>query len=137
MPAGAANWGLLGQHYTFKDLSLIGNYTRIVSASLVNEASVGYRHSTEAGSALSQQGLDAVTKSKIGYALGQFTPSINPLGIIPSALVHRRDRRSRGDHLRGAFPADRRRYVPDRERHGVDGARRPHLQGRLLSRAGA
>jgi hypothetical protein len=85
VPAGAANWGLLGQHYTFKDLSLIGNYTRILSPALVNEVSVGYRHSTEAGSALTQQGLDAVTKSKIGYALGQFTPSLNPLGIIPSA----------------------------------------------------
>ncbi|HEX9366172.1 MAG TPA: carboxypeptidase regulatory-like domain-containing protein, partial [Vicinamibacterales bacterium] len=85
VPAGAANWGLLGQHYTFKDVSLIGDYTRILSASLVNEVSVGYRHSTEAGSALTQQGLDAVTRSKIGYTLGQFTPAINPLGIIPSA----------------------------------------------------
>jgi hypothetical protein len=85
VPAGAANWGLLGQHYTFKDVSLIGNYTRILSSALVNEVSVGYRHSIEAGSALSQQGLDAVTRGKIGYTLGQFTPSINPLGIIPSA----------------------------------------------------
>jgi hypothetical protein len=85
VPAGAANWGLLGQHYTFRDLSLIGDYTRILSSALVNELSVGYRHSTEAGSALSQQGLDAVTRSRIGYTLGQFSPSINPLGIIPSA----------------------------------------------------
>ncbi|HYT67040.1 MAG TPA: carboxypeptidase-like regulatory domain-containing protein [Vicinamibacterales bacterium] len=85
VPAGAANWGLLGQHYTFKDFSLITDYTRILSSALVNEVSVGYRHSTEAGSALSQQGLDAVTRSHIGYTLGQFNPSINPLGIIPVA----------------------------------------------------
>jgi hypothetical protein len=85
VPAGAANWGLLGQHYTFKDDSVIGDYTRVVSSSLVNELSVGYRHSTEAGSALSQEGLDAVTRSKIGYTLGQFNPSMNPLGIIPNA----------------------------------------------------
>ena len=85
VPAGAANWGLLGQHYTFKDFSLINDYTRILSSSLVNELSVGYRHSTEAGSALSQQGLDAVTRNRIGYTLGQFTPAINPLGIIPVA----------------------------------------------------
>jgi Carboxypeptidase regulatory-like domain len=85
VPAGAANWGLLGQHYTFKDLSVINDYTRILSSALVNELSVGYRHSTEAGSALSQQGLDAVTRSRIGYTLGQFNPSINPLGIIPVA----------------------------------------------------
>jgi hypothetical protein len=85
VPAGAANWGLLGQHYTFKDLSVITDYTRILSSALVNEVSVGYRHSTEAGSALSQQGLDAVTRANIGYTLGQFSPAINPLGIIPSA----------------------------------------------------
>jgi len=85
VPAGAANWGLLGQHYTFKDFSLISDYTRIFSSALVNELSVGYRHSTEAGSALTQQGLDAVTRSQIGYTLGQFTPSMNPLGIIPNA----------------------------------------------------
>jgi len=85
VPAGAANWGLLGQHYTFKDASLILNYTRTLSAALVNEVSVGYRHSTEAGSALTQDGLDAVTRSQINYTLGQFHPSINPLGIIPTA----------------------------------------------------
>jgi hypothetical protein len=85
VPAGAANWGLLGQHYTFRDYSLITNYTRVLSPSLVNELSVGARHSTEAGSALTQAGLDAVTRSQIGYTLGQFTPAINPLGIIPNA----------------------------------------------------
>ncbi len=85
VPAGAANWGLLAQHYTFDDASVVGNYTRILTSSLVNELSVGYRHSTEAGSALSQAGLDAVTRANIGYALGQFSPSINPLGIIPNA----------------------------------------------------
>ena len=85
VPAGAANWGLLGQHYTFKDNSLLLNYTRILTPALVNELSVGYRHSTEAGSALSDDGLNAVTRSSIGYTLGQFTPSLNPLNLIPQA----------------------------------------------------
>jgi len=85
VPAGAANWGLLGQHYTFDDNSFILNYTRILKPTLVNELSVGYRHSTEAGSALSQEGLDAVTRSRIGYTLGQFTPALNPLNLIPQA----------------------------------------------------
>ncbi len=85
VPAGAANWGLLGQHYTFDDNSFIMNYTRILKPTLVNELSVGYRHSTEAGSALSEDGLDAVTRSHIGYTLGQFTPSLNPLNLIPQA----------------------------------------------------
>jgi Carboxypeptidase regulatory-like domain/TonB-dependent Receptor Plug Domain len=85
VPAGAANWGLLGQHYTFDDNSFITNYTRILSSAVVNELSVGYRHSTEAGSALTQAGLDRVTRADVGYTLGQFTPSLNPLGIIPTA----------------------------------------------------
>lgn len=85
VPAGAANWGLLGQHYTFDDNSLIMNYTRILTPTLVNELAVGYRHSTEAGSALAQAGLDRVTRGNIGYTLGQFTPAINPLNLIPTA----------------------------------------------------
>jgi hypothetical protein len=85
VPAGAANWGLLGQHYTFKDDSFLVNYTRVVNSSLVNEVSVGLRHSTEAGSALTDEGLERVTRSRAGYTLGQFNPSINPLGIIPLA----------------------------------------------------
>jgi hypothetical protein len=85
VPAGAANWGLLGQHYTFDDNSLILNYTRILKPTLVNELSVGYRYSTEAGSALTQDGLDAVTRSRVGFTLGQFTPGLNPLNLIPQA----------------------------------------------------
>jgi hypothetical protein len=86
VPAGAANWGLLGQHYTFTDDSLLLNYTRILRETLVNELSVGVRHSEEAGSPLTQEGLDRVTRDQIGYTLGQFSPSINPLGIIPNAM---------------------------------------------------
>jgi hypothetical protein len=85
VPAGAANWGLLGQHYTFTDDALLLNYTRVMSSSLVNELSVGLRHSEEAGSALSDEGLQRVTRSNAGYTLGQFNPSINPLGLIPLA----------------------------------------------------
>lgn len=85
VPAGAANWGLLGQHYKFTDQSFLGNYTRVMSSHLVNELAAGYRHSVEAGSALSAEGLERVTRSRVGYTLGQFNPSINPLGLIPLA----------------------------------------------------
>src|SRR5439155_23985752 len=85
VPAGAANWGLLALHYTFTDDGGLFNYTRILSPSLVNELTFGVRHSTEAHAPLTDQGLDAVTRSRAGYTLGQFTPSINPLGLIPQA----------------------------------------------------
>lgn len=85
VPAGSSNWGLVGQHYTFTDDSLQLNYTRVFNASLVNELAVGRRRSQEAGPPLTPEGLDAITRARTGFALGQFTPGINPLDIIPQA----------------------------------------------------
>ena len=48
VPAGTSNWGLLGLHYTFTDDSLLGNWTRILSSSMVNELWVS-SSSEEAG----------------------------------------------------------------------------------------
>ena len=85
VPAGTSNWGLLGLHYLFTDQALLGNWTRIVSASVVNELSVGVRRSEEAGPPLSDDELQKRTRTAIGFTVGQFTPSINPLNIIPQA----------------------------------------------------
>jgi hypothetical protein len=85
VPAGSSNWGLVRQHYTFTDDGVLGNYTRIINPAVVNEFSLGLRHSVEAGPPLSQQELDRVIRSKVGFLLGQFTPGINPLNIIPQA----------------------------------------------------
>ena len=85
VPAGTSNWGLAKLHYLFTDSSAVGNYTRIFSNALVNELSVSARHSTENGPPLSDAELARITKSNVGYRLGQFTPGINPFGIIPQA----------------------------------------------------
>ena len=48
--------------------------------------SVGYRHSTEAGSALTDAGLDAVTRSSIGYTLGTVHAVVESAkNLIPQA----------------------------------------------------
>jgi hypothetical protein len=86
VPAGTSNWGLLGLHYLFTDQGLLGNWTRIVNSSVVNELSVGVRRSEEAGPPLDDDELQRRTRSAIGFTVGQFTPSINPLNIIPQAL---------------------------------------------------
>jgi hypothetical protein len=83
--AGGSAWGLVKLHYLFTDDSGLFNYTRIISSSLVNEASVSIRHSTENGPPLSDEDLAGITKHHIGFTLGQFVPAINPLGIIPQA----------------------------------------------------
>ena len=85
VPAGTSNWGLAKLHYLFTDSSAVGNYTRIFSNAVVNELSVSARHSTENGPPLSDAELARITKSNVGYKLGQFTPVINPFGIIPQA----------------------------------------------------
>jgi hypothetical protein len=85
VPAGTANWGLAGLHYTFTDNGITGNWTRILSPKLVNEASLGVRHSVEKGPPLNDTELGKLQRRTYGFTLGQFNPQLNPLGIIPQA----------------------------------------------------
>jgi len=85
VPAGTSNWGLAKLHYLFTDSSAVANYTRVINNATVNEASLSLRHSTENGPPLDDGELARIQKTNVGYALGQFTPSINPFGIIPQA----------------------------------------------------
>src|SRR5262252_8390274 len=84
VPAGTANWGLAGLHYTFTDNGILGNWTRVITPRLVNEASLGVRHSVEKGPPLSDAELAKLQAETYGFTLGQFNPQINPLGLIPT-----------------------------------------------------
>jgi hypothetical protein len=84
VPAGTANWGLAGLHYTFTDNGILGNWTRVITPRLINEASLGVRHSVEKGPPLSDAELAKLQADTYGYTLGQFNPQINPLGLIPT-----------------------------------------------------
>jgi outer membrane receptor protein involved in Fe transport len=83
--AGSANWGLTQQHYTFTDNGMVLDHTHVFTPSLVNEFSVGARHSVEKGPPISDAELGKVQKANTSFTLGQFYPQINPLGIIPQA----------------------------------------------------
>jgi hypothetical protein len=85
VPAGASNWGLVAQHYTFTDKSALANHTHVFSTNVVNEMSVGARQSQEAGPPLTQDGLDRVTRVGSGFTFPQFHPELNPLNMIPMA----------------------------------------------------
>ncbi|HEV8130317.1 MAG TPA: carboxypeptidase regulatory-like domain-containing protein [Acidobacteriota bacterium] len=85
VPAGTANWGLSGLHYTFTDNGILGNWTRIITPTIVNEASLGVRHSVEDGPPLSDAELAKMQRSTYGFTLGQFHSELNPLGVIPRA----------------------------------------------------
>src|SRR5262252_8049621 len=84
VPAGTANWGLAGLHYTFTDNGILGNWARVITPRLVNEASLGVRHSVEKGPPLSDAELAKLQAATYGYTLGQFNPQINPLAFIPT-----------------------------------------------------
>ena len=85
VPAGTANWGLAGLHYTFTDNGITGNWAHVFSPSLINEGALGVRHSVENGPFLSDAELARVQRKTYNFNLGQFFPDINPLGIIPQA----------------------------------------------------
>jgi hypothetical protein len=85
VPAGTANWGLAGLHYTFTDNGITGNWARVISPTLVNEASLGVRHSVEKGPPLNDTELGKLQRKTYNFTLGQFNPGLNPLGIIPQA----------------------------------------------------
>jgi hypothetical protein len=83
-PGDRANWGLVPMSYVFVDDSLVGHYTRIFSPRVVSEFSAGWRKGSE-DHVVSADALNSVTRSTIGFGLGQFFPSANPLGIMPAA----------------------------------------------------
>jgi hypothetical protein len=80
-----SNWDQLLHHYLFTEDSLQASYTRIFSPTVVNEFSFTYRVLGEIGAATGDNDFDPVVRSKRGITLGQFNPSINPLGFIPNA----------------------------------------------------
>src|SRR5215475_4765123 len=88
VPAGTANWGLAGLHYTFTDNGILGNWTRVITPRLINEATLGVRHSVEKGPPLNDAELAKLQKATYGLTLGQFHSELNPLGIIPQVTFN-------------------------------------------------
>ncbi len=87
VPAGTANSqvGLGRLHYTFTDNGITGNWTRVFSSNMVNEASLSVRHSVEKGPPLSEEELNRLRRATYGFTLGQFYPQLNPLSVLPLA----------------------------------------------------
>jgi hypothetical protein len=82
--AGSANWGLVQQHYTYTDNGIALTYTRIITPAIINEYTMGVRHSVEKGPPGSDEELKRVQRENRGLgSLGQFFPANNPLHVIP------------------------------------------------------
>jgi len=86
---GSTPIGLFGQCYCFTESGLAIVGTHIFSPTVVLEYNTGVRHNHEAwhpygeNGRTNQEELDRVTRSKIGYGLGQWFPQSNPDNWIP------------------------------------------------------
>ena len=80
----ASAWGLMDHKYDFTADQGTLQYTRIVSPSIVNEASIGVFYSTEGGPVANDTVGAAMQRQNRGLgALQQFAPVNNPLNWIP------------------------------------------------------
>lgn len=83
-PSGDNNrWGL-NSHYLYKDNGLSINWVRLFSPTVVNEASLGLRHSSE-GFIPSDGEVERLTRSTLNYTAPQLFAGNNTLGTIPRA----------------------------------------------------
>jgi Carboxypeptidase regulatory-like domain/TonB-dependent Receptor Plug Domain len=83
-PGGGNNrWGI-SSHYLYQDDGIVFNWVRIFSPTIVNEVSVGLRHSSE-GFIPSDGEVERLTRSTLNYTAPQLFPGNNTLGTIPRA----------------------------------------------------
>jgi Carboxypeptidase regulatory-like domain len=81
--AGPAKWGFFNTHYLNTDRGVSANYSKILRSNLVVDTDVGTRQQTEQFYPLTQGDWDRITRSNVGFTLGQFHPELNPLNVIP------------------------------------------------------
>ncbi len=83
-PSGDNNrWGI-SSHYLYKDNGVSLNWIRLISPTMVNEASLGLRHDSE-GFIPSDGEIDRLSRAALNYTAPQLFPGNNTLGVIPRA----------------------------------------------------
>lgn len=82
--SGGLNWPQMDKTWSTRPRGLTGRYTRVVTPSLLNEFSFGWL-TQPADDFYTDQELQRVSASSVGYRAGQLSPSANPLGVIPNA----------------------------------------------------
>ncbi len=81
---GSLQWGLLYNEFHNIGKSIITSYRRVISPSLVNELRVGLiRRPAEHKNY--EDSLPGVQRDSVGFDVGQFNSSANPLNLIPDA----------------------------------------------------
>ncbi len=81
--AGPNKWGFFNTHYLNTDRGISANYTKVIRPNLVSDTDFGTRQQTEQFYPLTQGDWDRITRSNVGFTLGQFHPELNPRNVIP------------------------------------------------------
>ncbi|MDQ3348660.1 MAG: carboxypeptidase regulatory-like domain-containing protein [Acidobacteriota bacterium] len=81
--AGPNKWGFFNTHYLNTDRGVSANYTKVLRSNLVSDTDFGTRQQTEQFYPLTQGDWDRITRSNVGFNLGQFHPELNPRNVIP------------------------------------------------------
>ena len=85
-PTKSTRGGLGVTHeFTYDDYATVGNYTRVIGDSMVNEFTFGYRHSREWNPPADDFDIERITRGagNSGFTLGQFDSGINPFNLVP------------------------------------------------------
>jgi hypothetical protein len=83
--AGNSNWGWMPSHYTNVVHAPVLSVTRILSPSLILEASARMTRWTEDGSALNPSDYTRLNRQHAGVNIPQFWPANNAHGLVPNA----------------------------------------------------
>jgi len=82
--SGGTNWPQMRKTFNNQGRSGIFRYQRIFSPTLINELTVGFIR-RPADDVVNPEEVRRNQAQTVGYRLGQFNPSSNPLGMIPNA----------------------------------------------------
>ena len=86
IPAGGTtNFPFLKQTFITDGKVWSGRYQRIFSPTLVNEFTGGFSNRAEISEYPEDEFNSRVSRTGIGFRLGQLSPSANPLGVLPNA----------------------------------------------------
>ncbi len=83
--AGNSNWGWLPSHYLNQTNAPVVSFTRVISSSMVLEASARVTRWTENGAPLSDARVKQLNRSTAGFNVPQLYPGGNPLNLVPNA----------------------------------------------------
>ncbi len=78
-------WPQFPIEYAIQSAGLASSLITTASPTLVNEFTFGVNRALQTVLPLNQEGLDRNDRTKIGLALPQFNPQINPRNLIPNA----------------------------------------------------